>query len=100
KEKKKKFKNDPFKTANWEYDGATDSFICPNNRSINYIYASNRTDKYSFKRTFKVYESESCSDSPVCSLCTRAAEGKNRKLLYMENSEYQKNHDIQKLANE
>ena len=37
KEKKRKFKNDPFKTANWEYNEATDSFICPNNRRLNYI---------------------------------------------------------------
>src|SRR5699024_4706651 len=84
-------KNDPFKTANWEYDGATDSFICPNNRRLNYIYDSNRTDKYGFKRTFKVYESESCSDCPVRYLCTKAAEGKNRKLCYNEKWEYKKN---------
>src|SRR5690625_794180 len=100
KEKKKKFKNDPFKTANWEYDGATDSFICPNNRRLNYIYESNRTDKYGFKRTFKVYESESCSDCPVRSLCTKAAEGKNRKLFYNEKWEYQKEYVREKLSNE
>src|SRR5699024_12836387 len=80
KEKKKKFKNNPFTTANWEYDGATDSFISLNNRRLNYIYDSNRTDKYSFKRTFKVYERESCCDCLVSSLCTKAAEVKNRKL--------------------
>src|SRR5699024_10186345 len=100
KEKKKKFKNDPFKTANWEYDGATDSFICPNNRRLNYIYESNRTDKYGFKRTFKVYESECCSDCPVRSLCTKAAEGKNRKLFYNEKWECQKEYVREKLSNE
>ncbi len=100
KEKKKKFKNDPFKTANWEYDGVTDSFICPNNRRLNYIYESNRTDKYGFKRTFKVYESESCSDCPVRSLCTKAAEGKNRKLFYNEKWECQKEYVREKLSNE
>src|SRR5699024_796710 len=30
KEKKNKFKNDPFKTANWKYDIATDSIIWRN----------------------------------------------------------------------
>src|SRR5699024_1305264 len=84
KEKKKKCKNDPFKTENGEYDGATDSVIYTNNRRVNYIYESNRTDKYGFNRTFKVYESESCSDCPVRSLCTKAAECKNSKLLYIE----------------
>src|SRR5690625_4259347 len=83
-----------------EQDGATDSFICPNNRRLNYIYESNRTDKYGFKRTFKVYKSESCSDCPVRSLCTKAAEGKNRKLFYNEKWEYQKEYVREKLSNE
>src|SRR5699024_1907095 len=61
---------------------------------------SNRTDKYGFKRTFKVYESESCSDCPVRSLCTKAAEGKNRKLFYNEKWEYQKEYVREKLSNE
>lgn len=100
KEKKKKFKNDPFKTANWEYDKATDSFICPNNRRLNYIHNSNRTDKYGFMRTFKVYESENCSDCPLRSLCTKAAEGRNRKLFYNEKWEYQKEYIREKLSNE
>src|SRR5699024_8969508 len=84
KEKKKKFKNDPFKTANWEYDDVTDSFICPNNRRLYFAYESNRKDKYGFKRTFKVYESEDCTDCPLRTFCTKAAEGKNRKLFYNE----------------
>src|SRR5699024_3391445 len=84
----------------WEYDGATDSFICPNNRRLNYIYESNRTDKYGFKSTFKVYESESCSDYPVRSLCTKAAEGKNRKLFYNDKWEYHKEYVTEKISNE
>src|SRR5699024_12073993 len=57
-------------------------------------------DKYGFKRTFKVYESKSCSDCPVRSLCTKAAEGKNRKLFYNEKWEYQKEYVREKLSNE
>src|SRR5699024_2157916 len=49
---------------------------------------------------FKVYESESCSDCPVRSLCTKAAEGKNRKLFYNEKWEYQKEYVREKLSNE
>src|SRR5699024_3028242 len=66
----------------------------------NYIHESNRTDKYGFKRTFKVYESENCSDCPVRSLCTKAAEGKSRKLFYNEKWEYQKEYIREKLSNE
>ena len=65
KEKKKKFKNAPFKTANWEYDKITDSFLCPNNRRLYFAYESNRKDKNEFKRTFDVYECEDCTDCPL-----------------------------------
>src|SRR5699024_4018040 len=50
KEKKKKFKNDPFKTVNWQYDAETDSFTCPNNRRLYFTCEYNRKDKYGFKR--------------------------------------------------
>jgi len=100
KEKKKKFKNDSFNTANWEYDESTDSFTCPNNRRLNYLYQSNRKDRYGFKRTFKVYECEDCSDCPLRSLCTKAAEGKNRRLFYNEKWEFQKEYVRKKLSNE
>lgn len=65
KENKNKSKNDPFNTTTWEYDEVTDSFVCPNNRRLNYVYQSNRKDRYGFKRSFKVYECEDCSDCPL-----------------------------------
>jgi len=99
-EKKRKFKNDPFKTANWKYDEATDTFTCPSNRRLNYVYESNRKDRYGFKRTFKVYECEDCSDCPLRSFCTKAAEGRNRKLFYNEKWEHQKEYVREKLSNE
>src|SRR5690625_1779251 len=70
------------------------------NRRLNYVYESNRTDKYGFKRTFKVYECEDCSDCPLRSLCTKAAEGNNRKLFYNEKWEHQKEYVREKLSNE
>src|SRR5699024_10520583 len=85
KEKKKKFKNDPFKTANWEYDDVTDSFICPNNRRLYFAYESNRKGKYGFKRHFNVYEYEDCTGCPLRSLCTKAAEGKTKSYLIIRN---------------
>src|SRR5699024_8600346 len=100
KEKKKKFKNDPFKTANWEYDDVTDSFICPNNRRLYFAYESNRKDKYGFKRHFNDYECEDCSGCPLRSLCTKAAEGKNKKLFYNKKWESQKEYIREKLSNE
>jgi len=52
------------------------------------------------KGYLKYYESESCSDCPVRSLCTKAAEDKNRKLFYNEKWEYQKEYVREKLSKE
>jgi len=80
KEKKKKYKNNAFNAANWDYDKENDYFICPNDKKLTFRYLSNRTDRYGYKRTFKVYECEDCSDCPLRSQCTKAKEGHNRKV--------------------
>lgn len=79
-EKKKKFKNNAFHSANWEYDEESDSFTCPNEKKLAFRYLSNRTDRNGFTRAFKVYESEDCTDCPLRSQCTKAKEGHNRKI--------------------
>src|SRR5699024_9185817 len=84
KEKKKKYKNAIFNTANWEYDKENDYFICPNGKKLTFSHLSNRTDRYGYTRTFKVYECEDCSGCPLRSLCTKAKEGNNRKIYYNE----------------
>ena len=100
KEKKKKFKNDPFNTANWAYDEENDTFTCPNGQSLVFIHPAKRTDKYGFVRTFKVYECEDCSACPLRSLCTKAKEENNRKLYRNEKWESQKEYIRKKLSNE
>ncbi|MDY0404029.1 IS1182 family transposase [Virgibacillus sp. 179-BFC.A HS] len=99
KEKKKKYQNDAFNLANWEYNKEEDSFICPNNKTLSFRYLSNRTDKYGFTRTFKVYECENCSGCPLRSLCTKSKEGNNRKVYYNEKWEQQKEYIREKLSN-
>ena len=90
KEKKNKYKDNAFNVANWEYNEEDDSFTCPNNKRLTFRYLSNRTDKYGFTRTFKVYECEDCSGCPLRSLCTKAKDGNNRKVYYNEKWEQQK----------
>ncbi len=50
KEKKKKYKNNPFNTANCDYDAEKDAFTCPNGQAVTYRYDSKRTDKYGYQR--------------------------------------------------
>lgn len=75
KEKKKKYKDNAFNAANWEYNEEHDRFTCPNGQSVTFRYTSNRTDRYGYTRTFKVYECEDCSGCPLRSQCTKAKKG-------------------------
>jgi len=100
KEKKKKHKENPFHVDNWEYNEEEDAFICPNGKKVPFSYVSTRTDRYGFKRQFKVYECEDCSGCPLRSMCTKAKEGNNRKVFRNEKWEAQKEYVREKLSDE
>ena len=91
KEQKKKHKQNEFNTANWDYDKEHDRYTCPNQQQLVFKYRTTKTDQYDFKREFKIYECEDCSGCPLRSLCTKAKEGNNRKIMVNEKWEEQKN---------
>ncbi|WP_067729121.1 IS1182 family transposase [Oceanobacillus damuensis] len=100
KEKKKNHKNNAFHVDNWEYNEEEDAFICPNGKNVLFSHVSHRTDRYGFKREFKVYECEDCSGCPLRSMCTKAKEGNNRKVYLNEKWESQKEYIREKLSDE
>ncbi|AOM82927.1 Transposase [Salisediminibacterium beveridgei] len=100
KEKKRSFKTDRYHVMNWNYNQDQDYFLCPNGKKVTFRYVSKRTDRAGFERTFKVYESEDCTGCPLRASCTKAKEGKNRKVYYNEKWELQKEHIRQLLSEE
>ena len=100
KEQSKKYKQDPLKTSNWAYNKESDTFTCPNNKTLSYVYQSTRKDSTGFERQFDVYECEDCSGCPFRSQCTKASEGKNRKLTINRSWEEQKAYVQEKLSEE
>ncbi|WP_157173506.1 IS1182 family transposase, partial [Staphylococcus epidermidis] len=64
KDKTKKYKSDIFNTQNWNYDEINDEFICPNNKRLGFKRYAYRHDKYGYKRDFKLYECDDCSECP------------------------------------
>ena len=100
KEQKKTYKQNEFNTANWDYDKENDRYTCPNQQHLVFKYRTTKTDKYDFTREFKVYECEDCSGCPLRSLCTKAKEGNNRKLMVNEKWEQQKEYVRAKLSEE
>jgi transposase len=99
-ERKKKFKNDPFKTSNWAYDETSDTYTCPNEKQLTFQYHTTRTDKTGFQRQFKIYSCEDCTDCPLRKFCTKVQEGTNRKLMVNEKWEQQKQYVRNKLSEE
>jgi transposase len=94
KEQKKKYKQ------NRQYDKETDTYTCPNQKHLEFQYHSVRHDRTGFQRKFKIYECEDCSGCPFRSLCTKAKEGNNRKLMVNEKWEQQKEYVRAKLSEE
>ncbi|UTB79463.1 hypothetical protein A2I65_00370 [Staphylococcus carnosus] len=71
KDKTKKYKSDIFNTQNWDYDKINDDYISPNNKRLGFKRYAYRHDKYGFKRDFKLYECNDCSECPLKHQCMR-----------------------------
>jgi len=100
KEQKKNYRHNEFNTDNWPYNKETDTYTCPNGKQLTFQYHSVRNDRTGFQRKFKIYECEECTDCPLRSLCTKAKEGNNRKLMVNEKWEEQKEYIRAKLSEE
>ena len=58
KEKSRKWKKDPKKIVNWQYEEKDDYFIDPLDVRFNFSHYSRRKDKYGFVRDYKTYKAE------------------------------------------
>lgn len=58
KEQKRKFKNDPTKSQNWQYNAEDDYYIDHLGVRFSFYRYSKRTDKYGFKRDLKLYRAD------------------------------------------
>lgn len=97
KEKKKKYKDDEMHPANWPYDAANDLYICPDGREIRFDRYTQRTDKYGYTRSFKMYASDDCSGCPLYDMCIKSEKQINKRIQKNMNLEYfkaQVNHQL------
>ncbi|UXR82258.1 IS1182 family transposase [Staphylococcus sp. IVB6214] len=69
KEKKRKYKNNPFITANWKYNEIDDYYVCPNNKELHFKSYRKRRDGYGYQRDFKLYKCEDCVGCPLRNEC-------------------------------
>lgn len=76
--KKRNYKNNIGKRENMDYDKATDTYTCHNNKKLLPVGITTRTSKSKYKSTITIYESESCEGCEHKAKCTKAAG--NRKM--------------------
>ncbi|MBG1380991.1 IS1182 family transposase [Staphylococcus aureus] len=98
KDKTKKYKSDIFNTQNWNYDEINDEFICPNNKRLGFKRYAYRHDKYGYKRDFKLYECDDCSECPLKNQCMNFNSKTNKKIMKNYNWEYFKSQINKKLS--
>ena len=56
-----------------------DEFICTNNQRLGFKRYDYRHDKYGFKRDFKLYECDDCSEGPLKHHCLNFNSKANKK---------------------
>lgn len=61
-----------FRSEHFEYDAATDQFLCPAKRRLSYRFTSQSRTNNGYLSTRRHYECESCTDCVLKSQCTKA----------------------------
>ncbi len=65
-----------------------DEFICLNNKRLGFKRYAYRHDKYGFKRDFKLYECDDCSECPLNHQFMNFNSKTNKKIMKIYNWEY------------
>ena len=64
-----------------------DTSVAPNNKRLGFKRYAYRHDKYSFKRNFKLYECDDCSECPLKQQCMNFKSKTNKKIMKNYNRE-------------
>ncbi|WP_161979853.1 IS1182 family transposase, partial [Streptococcus sp. S784/96/1] len=82
KELTRKYKNSPTNPSNWDYLEETDQFIKPDGVVYSFKNYSRRTDKYGFKRDFKIYEADNIQDTEELEKLAKTETGRQKQIHY------------------
>ncbi|MET3558050.1 transposase, partial [Streptococcus rupicaprae] len=82
KERTKNYKNSPQNQNNWTYLEETDQFVKPDGVVYSFKHYSRRTDKYGFKRDFKIYEADKVQDTPGLEQLAKTECGRQKQIHY------------------
>jgi len=74
KEATKKWRSDPTRVQNWQYDEEEDRYQCGFGRTVNFQYEKKTKSKQGHESLIRVYECSSCEDCPHRDRCVKKPE--------------------------
>lgn len=78
-QKKSHKKKKPYLAVNFDYNEETDSYQCPQGKTLSYQRTEDSKSKNGYKSPRRVYKCEDCTGCPVKDLCTK---GKGPRGIY------------------
>jgi transposase len=87
KETSKVWQNDPSKLENWTYNGETDSWVCPQGRTLHFVRERTSKTDSGYEVKLRTYRSNSCEGCPLRDRCSKA-EGNREIRVSMEYLRY------------
>lgn len=69
--KNKKWREDPMRFANWEYDEILDTFACPEGRALRFSHFQHPRTDLGHRADVRVYKCESCEGCPLGAKCLK-----------------------------
>lgn len=75
-----------FRRENWNYDAQSDTYVCPNGRTLTFKEEAKRTSNNGYEKTVRIYECQSCANCAFAADC-KQSETKNRTVMHSEKGE-------------
>lgn len=70
--KNKKWREDPMRPANWEYNDVLDTFTCPVGHTLRFSYFSRPKTDLGYRGNARVYKCGSCTGCPLRNSCFKS----------------------------
>lgn len=98
-EQTRKHKANRFLRENFSYHKDTDTYTCPNDRSLHYRNTATIRNRTGYSSEIKIYEAQDCQGCPLASQCKKSEEH-NRTIKVNERLDYYKQQARQNLHSE
>lgn len=75
-----------FRRENWDYDAQSDTYTCPQGRTLTFRGEAKRTSENGYEKNVRLYECQSCENCPFVAQCKKSGTQK-RRVMHSEKGE-------------